>query len=270
MAKLATFLRRYWFVIALGFTGQAQLTLAIPKDAHKNTTQRPSQSKDLVQILRSTLPKDKYTQWIFNLLFTPPVPPTTATITTYLPYAGRTIGNIHLDKHDALPAQAHGKRSLLHIMLPVTKNGALLNLLAFSIGDVISPQKLVDSQALLNKPPYIKEAVITVQEREDDKDTVDVHITTKDRFPISTGLDVETLSVFVTHNNLLGWGHLWKNQVFYDQGLGYGTIYRASNIKQSGVTGELLYVNVQNKGIKSAQIFKEFTHQTDYAFKVEE
>lgn len=266
-------LRKYWIILLLYFIGQVSVTLAKPLTKPKKVPDDKANnallSEDLAQQLERKLLKNKFTQWLLNLLFVPLTPQKQPTIASYLPYQGMQIGRIQLDKQGALHAKAFENRHLVNIILPTTRDGVIWDLLSFASGGIIIPQQLIASQERLNKCAHIKEAEITVQEREDSRDAVDVHIATQDQFPISLGLDIDKPSLLVTHNNLFGWGHLLENRLLYDQGPGYSVTYRVSDIKKTGITSALQYLTAPQKGIKKFSIDRHFTNQPDYAGRVE-
>lgn len=267
-------LRRYWIILLLCLTCQVHSIsakpLTEPEEMLNDKANNALLSEDLPQQLRRKLPKNRFTQWLLNILFS--VPQTSQkqlTIASYLPYQGMPIGRIKLDKQGAWKAKSPGNTQLFHIFLPTTRDGVILDQLSFASGEIIVSNQLIASQERLNQCTYIKEAKITIQAQEGSKDTVDVCIATQDRFPISLGLDSKKSSLLATHDNLFGWGHILENRVFYNHGLGYNVIYRAPNIKNSGVTGALQYLTARRKGIKRARVFRKFTRQTGFAGKVE-
>jgi hypothetical protein len=266
--------RRYWIILLLHLTCQVHLILAKqltePKEVLNDEVNNSVLSEDLPQQLKRKLPKNKFIRWLLNCLFTiPQIPQKQVTIAAYFLHQRMYVGRIQLSKQGAWKTKIPGRKQLVHMLLPTTRDGVILDQLSFVLGGIIVPQQLIASQERLNECTYIKEAKITLQKREGSRDTVDVHIATQDRFPISLGLDSAKPSLLVTHNNLFGWGHSLENRLLYDHGLGYGAIYRAPDIKNSGVTSELQYLTAPKKGVKKASIFRNFTHQTAYAGKVE-
>ena len=227
-------------------------------------------SEQLTQQLKKRYLRNKSTRWLFKLLFTDtPGSQKKLFVAPYLPYEGKTIGLIQLDKQKGWNVDAFTWKRLASIVLMTTKDWVILDELSFMSGDSVVLQHLIDSQDRLNKLPHIKQARITVQERNGSDDTVDIRIYTKDRFPISLDINPNKSALSITHHNLVGWGHVLKNEFLYDQGIGYGITYRAPNIKQSGIIGELQYRSTQKKGIKRLRVFKNFTDEFPYAGKIE-
>ncbi len=270
------FLRKSWIVLLLYFTCQvpslsAQQRLTAHEAVCNDTANNALLSaEDLVQQLSKKLPKSRFTQWLLNFLFThPQALQAQLTIASYLPYDGRTIGLIQLEKQGALRTDSAKRKHLTSILFPTTKDWVILNQLSFVSGDTLVPHKLVASQERLNRLLHIKKTTITVKEREGSSHTADVYITTKDRFPIIPGLDFDKPGVSITHNNLFGWGHLLQNKFLYDQGLGYSITYSIPSTKQSGGVGRLQYLHTQKKSIKRLLICRNFTDQTNYAGKIE-
>ena len=266
-------LRKYWIILLLYFICQVSLTwakpLTKPEKLPNDKANNALLSEDLAQQLERKLPQNKFTQWLLNFLFVPSTPQKQRKIASYLPYQGMHIGRIQLDKQGAWNAKSSGNKQLIHIFLPTTRDGVIWDQLSFASGGIIIPQELIASQERLNKCAHIKEAEITVQEREDSRDTVDVYVATQDQFPISLGLDIDKPSLLVTHNNLFGWGHLLENRLLYDQEPGYSVTYRVAEIKKTGITSTLQYLTAPKKGIKSVGVFRDFTNHTDYAGRVE-
>jgi hypothetical protein len=258
-------LRVYRIILLCCLICQVNLASAQEPTRHKevpnDNTSNLLLSEDLVQQLTSRLPRNKLTQWLLNFLFHPQALKKKAITTAYLPYERKRIGCIKLDKHGTSRTNTDTWVQLAKIICPTTKDEVILSQLDFLSGDRLVSQQLLASQDRLNALPYIKEAKITVKEQRDNRDTIDVHITTQDRWPINLGVDGEKPSLSITHNNLFGWGHIWQHHFFYNQGLGYNTTY----IQQSGVTGELQYLATQKKGITRISIFRDFTNQVDYA-----
>ena len=261
-------LRVYWIILLCCLTCQVNLASAKEPTRHKevpnDNTSNSLLSEDLVQQLIRRLPRNKPTQWLLNFLFPPQALKKKPIITAYLPYEGKSIRCIQLDKHRASRTNAANWGQLAKIICPTTKDRVILSQLGCLSGDRLVSQQLLASQDRLNKLPYIKEAKITVQDRGDNRDTIDVHITTQDRWPISLGVNLAKPSLSITHNNLFGWGHVWQHHFSYSQGPEYNTTYT----QQSGVTGELQYLATQKKGITRIGIFRDFTNQIDYAGRV--
>jgi hypothetical protein len=200
--------RKSWIVLIGCLIHTAPLASAKQLSAH-HTTNDALLSEDLVQKLRQKCPKNKLTEWLLSLLFTQPqAPRNKMTLASYVPYAGKTIGLIRLEKAGPLRTEACTWKRLAGIVLTTTQDWVILGQLSFVSGAKIVPQQLIDSQERLSNLAHIKDAQITVQECSNSKDHVDIHIITKDRFPISLDLALDKPSLSLTHNNLFGWGHL--------------------------------------------------------------
>lgn len=189
-------------------------------------------------------------------------------LTDFSPHVGKTIGCVYINKQGAWLPQAGPWRSLISILLSTTKDELIRARLTFSQGGKLVVHQLIDSQQQLNAFAQIKEAAITVQERLDDPETVDVCVNTKDRLPIRFELDLGMPALVVAHNNLWGLGHILRNCLLYDQGIRYGVTYVAPNIRQSGIKATLQYANAQKKSIKRLCIGKDFDARTAYAGQV--
>ncbi|MFM2428598.1 MAG: hypothetical protein RL012_482 [Bacteroidota bacterium] len=268
-------LRKSWIVLLFFLTCAVPLLSAKQLTAdqevyHHDTANDTLLSEDLAQQLRRRFPKNGFTRWLLNcLLIRTQALQTELTTASYLPYEGKTIGLIRLDKQGVFRTEAFGWKHLAGIVFTTTKDWVILDQLSFVSGDSIVPQQFIDSQERLRNLAHIKDAQITVQEHRSSRDAIDVHITTKDRFPIRLSLDIDKPSLLINHNNLFGWGHVWENRFLYDQGLGYSITYRVPNIHNSGLTGELQYLNAPKKGVKRVCVFRNFTDQTAYAGNVE-
>lgn len=265
-------LRAYWIILLL-CCPTCQFNLASAKEPCKHqeaSHDSPGDlqvSEDLVQQLTRRLPNDKLAQWLLALLFThPQAPKRKSTTATYLPYEGKNIGCIWLDRHGAASTNTPNWGQLAKIICPTTKARVILRQLGCLPSGSLVSQQLLASQDLLNELAYIKEAKITVKETEDNRDTVDVHITTQDLWPmaINLGFHSEKPAFCMTHNNLFGWGHVWQHCFLYNQGLGYNSTY----IQPSGVTSELQYLATQKKDIKKISISRDFTDQIDHAGRI--
>lgn len=224
-------LRKSWIVLLVCLTCAVPALAAKQLTTHKavnNTANDALLSEDLAQQLGRRCPKNKFTQWLLNFLFTrPQAPPKKLTIASYLPYEGKTIDLIRLDKQGVFRTEAFRWKRLASIVLTTTKDWVILGQLSFVSGGNIVSQQLIDSQERLSNLAHTKDAQITVQEHSSSRDTVDV-CTTKDRFPISLGLSLDEPSLSLTHNNLFGWGHLLQHQVFYKRKKGWDIALRTT------------------------------------------
>ncbi|MHA7877579.1 MAG: hypothetical protein ACX93T_01490 [Bacteroidota bacterium] len=263
-------LQRSWFIFIYCFLLTCQGLNAQQSATHKEAcnavAHRFSIAENIFKQLNHQLHSNKLMQWVSSgISASSQRPQRDASIALYLPYRGKTIGLIRLEKHGVWRLEQSRWNSLVSILFPTTKDSVILNELSFVPGDTIIPHQLLASQERLNKLSFIKEANIAIQVCHDSKDAADLHITIQDQLPIGIGLDAHDFGLSITHNNLNGWGHILENKLVYNKGLGYGIKYRAPNINNTGITGELQYLHTPRKKIQGLQVFRGFDDQTDHA-----
>src|SRR5690606_19686534 len=101
-------------------------------------------------------------------------------------------------------------------------------------GDLLHPEKVQDAERILRDLPFIKDARILPIDSLSSEDSVTLQVLTQDVFAYSFGMDfygAKGGSFDLTHNNFLGLGHQFTNQVSYNRAFaerkfGYGLTYR--------------------------------------------
>ena len=264
--------RKYWLILLflLCFARPIARAAAESVAEHKEARENLGASwlaKDLEQRLRGFFAHDFLVQKLLDKIFirSQPAPPYTVMPKSFLLHKGKTITNITLHKHGRASSQGIWWQAMLHKITPTTKDWVIWEQLPFAVGDRLAPQQLLKGEKNLDKLPFIGHTKIEVKACADNNDVVDVHVTTQDRFPITVGLASVGLGASLGYNNLLGWGHSLQGQLLYQQGLGYGSTYRAPNIRSSGVTSEGQYLYTPKKTTCCLRAFRKFDGQADYA-----
>ncbi len=189
-----------------------------------------------------------------------------AAATPFVLHEGKVIGNIYLHKRPVFGVTEVRWQRLLNKVMPVTQDWVIHDQLHFAVGDRVVGQQLLRSEQRLAQLPFIGEAQIEVEECLQDDGAVDVRVTTQDQLPLAFTLDALEGELAVAYNNLLGWGHMLQNRFFFFQpGLGYGFTYRAPDIRRSGITGELAYLNRPRKKHYGGRVFSPFDDEDGYA-----
>jgi hypothetical protein len=171
---------------------------------------------------------------------------------------GSVVGEIRIKKLDVFgpsvtdtTQRATRRLSRLYNSLHVkTHNRVLRNQLLLKKGDLLTTTELADSERIIRTLPFIRDARLLVQPRNDGSDTVDLLLITEDVIPYSfSGRPRGWIegSVSIGNRNILGTGHELDNTITVDsdqpQQIGYAGVYRLPNIRGSFVQADLRYTN---------------------------
>ncbi len=134
----------------------------------------------------------------------------------YTPYEGKVIRNIKIQvlkpfgptiSDTNLPVVSTWGKALNRSHINTNKR-TIEKKLMFSKYDRVDPLEFVENTNELTRLPYLQDATIIVSEST--KDSVDVLILAKDKFPWLPGIniyDVNKMTFFLRHVNILGLGH---------------------------------------------------------------
>jgi hypothetical protein len=205
--------------------------------------------------------RNRFSWELYRLVYNPPhtdedTIPSRKTLSTtpFLPYEGITINRIYFFKIDpfgpSLDDPGGEPESWLarfgNWLQIDTRDFVIRNNLLFSEGDTIDPVMLSESERLLRKRSFIRDARIRVI-KSDDK-SADIFVITKDTWPVMVDGNfgnTDSLALRLINRNVAGTGQrlthdiLLKNQTK----LGYRGRYAIENISGSFINGEVLYKN---------------------------
>lgn len=238
--------------------------VAAPLKHKEESCKKPSGgSADLEGWLRNFFRHDFLIHKFLDGIFVPPDQP--AMPASFSRNKGKKIRSITLHQQGGWGRPDSWWRNILGKITPLTSDSLINEQLLFSIGDRLVPQQLLQSEAGLNKLPFVAKANIEVQTRTDRSDMVDIHVTTRDQLPLNWALNPLGLKGSLGYDNLLGWGYNLQGQLLYQQGIGYGVAYKAPNIGGSGATGELEYRYTPQETIRRLQACRKLDDQVRYA-----
>ncbi len=144
-----------------------------------------------------------------------------------------------------------GTRILNHLHRN-TREWVIRNNLFFKVKEPLDAYQMADNERYLRSLEFIQDARILVDCIEDEPDSVDVTIVTKDLFSLSGELGELTSSRFygnVSNANVLGlaqkvkFSMLWDNQ--RDPGFGYQFEYTKNNVAGTFINGSAGYTNIK-------------------------
>jgi hypothetical protein len=131
-----------------------------------------------------------------------------------------------------------------------TKPYLLHNNLIINSGERLDPLKLADNERLLRETSYLHDAKIYLKDVGANSDSVDVYIVTKDVWPRTFDLRVNSFhggSLSLWDRNILGLGHEIQNTVFWDgnekEAWGYEGNYSVPNIGGTFIRGRARYLD---------------------------
>ncbi|WP_084372727.1 hypothetical protein [Reichenbachiella faecimaris] len=177
----------------------------------------------------------------------------------HLPIFGATVKDTTIYK----PSKFSKPINKAHVY---TRDWVIRRNLTFQSGDRINPEDLVDSERLIRRLRYIKEARVMVNERPGD-DQADIAVVTQDVFPYSLILSPnnDNDAMFgITSINIGGIGHEFEYDYIRNGGSDF--FYRVANISGTFIDGELNYSHHFLRTGAGANLERDFvTQQTKYA-----
>lgn len=143
----------------------------------------------------------------------------------YTPYKGKVIRDIKIQvlkpfgptiSDTNLPVVSEWGAAInkSHIS---TQKSTIRRKLMFEKYDQVDPYELVENTNDLSNLPYLQDATIIVSDAS--KDSVDILVIAKDKFPWLPGIDIysiDKMTAYLTHVNILGMGHSVKAGVTMD------------------------------------------------------
>lgn len=173
-------------------------------------------------------------------------------------YEGKIIKSIVFDQVQILDGSVYDTTStkgsslgqFLNKSYAPTKNKVLQNSIRFNEHEPVNPRILSDNERILRTLPYMEDAKIYILPVENEPDSVNVLVVTKDKYPIGIGGDVKDYNYFIVepyNRNFLGLGHRLGVSMLYNGDenpkFGYGMDYEVDNIMGTFVSGEMGYFN---------------------------
>ncbi|MFO8235635.1 MAG: hypothetical protein R6U04_09555 [Bacteroidales bacterium] len=131
-----------------------------------------------------------------------------------------------------------------------TRKRILRENLLFEEGDQLDPLLLADSERLLRRLQYLKDAKIIVEAQKDDNQSVNVIVVTQDvwskGFNLSlSGLDAGEIALY--DNNILGIGHKFQTDLIFDYfksgNPGFRSLYKIDNLAGTFINSRLYYMD---------------------------
>lgn len=175
-------------------------------------------------------------------------------------YKGKVIRSIEAQQMDfGIPIIDSGKNvknKLTRIANQLHHNSTPSNIkknLFFNVNDRLEPYLLADNERYLRDLSFIRDAKIIVIPVDNQVDSVDIIVLTKDVF--SLGINIQNLSlgnsqVAFTEDNLGGWGNRITIRSLYENNranrFGHGVEYLHRNFEGTFIDGYLGYFNAAN------------------------
>jgi hypothetical protein len=155
-----------------------------------------------------------------------------------------------------------------------TREWVIRNRLLFSEGDTVVPMNISESERILRVTGYFLDAKIKIQEKDFNTDSVDIIVTTKDRWTLTPQLSYNTDDKYgyfgFRDDNFLGLGHKFETIITHDQrkSVGWGGIiqYLASNVAGTFIDAGVFYESNNSNDLKELSFSKPFvTTETEWA-----
>jgi hypothetical protein len=158
---------------------------------------------------------------------------------------------------------SNGAEKIVNFFHIKSRRFNIKNHLLFSKGDSLDPLKIKESERVIRTSNYIHDALITVEPINDTGDSVDVFVTTQDRWSISpSGSNGPTKSFTVTDNNVMGFGQQFQQTVstrgFMDSGYFYNGSYSVPYIRNTFITAAGFYNTDYQNDNKGLQLSRSF------------
>ncbi|MFP3860046.1 MAG: hypothetical protein ACLFUW_04415 [Bacteroidales bacterium] len=195
-------------------------------------------------------------------------------------FAGKMIDSIKFHQLDVFGASVDDTlfqdiawyKEVGNWMHITTRKHILRDNILFSEGDNIDPLLIADSERLLRRLPYLKDARILIEEHPVEKNRVNVIVITQDVWSKGFNLDLSGLDageIDVYDNNIFGIGHKLQNDLIFDYfktgNPGFRTLYRVDNIAGTFIDSRLTYMDAfDNKqyGLEASRDF--FSYKTNW------
>ena len=265
--------------------------LADTVDYYQTKNRTPEKADNFFKSVGSSMSKNRVSRFLYKRLFSvrtkkkDDVTRVEVSENPYMKYDGKVIDSFtfrYLDIFGTsiIDTTKRSKSSFVGFMNKLhfhTRQNVVVHNLLLNEGTVLHPTELADNERVLRTLPFIKDARIMVEEPDSNSYKVNLHVVTKDVFPLKFDIssNVFRTSLFgVSNINLFGTGHEletnWITNDLNDGSFGYDHYYRIPNIKGLFVTSEFNYANSFNKEGVGVRAFRGFlTPEIKYAGGVE-
>lgn len=187
-------------------------------------------------------------------------------------YDGKTIGQVVIVRNNVFDRDTErwGERKV-NAIHRLTRESQIRKDLFIRPGDVFDAATIIRNRRLIRSRDYISDVSIEAVPADADTSTVDLIVTTRDKWTIS--LDAEVSSngnsfVKLYDDNILGWGHMFAISTYinYKNGHYGGNVfeYENPNIMGTFFSGRLIAGHGFDHTDYGAEIKKEFIRPTDY------
>lgn len=236
-----------------------------------------ARNQRLYDSLRSKTGRHAVPRLLYGMLFRHPTRDTTASgrvtdeNTLLRPYAGKTIGDIRIERKQVFNPDGNWLRRTGNKIHALTRERVIRRDLLFDAGDPLDPELIVRNKQLLRERPYISDVEIAVQPDSLDTTRVDLVIRTRDSWTITVdgGWHSEGRTMVGLHDaNIFGTGNTLKvNTNFSRKDFSYGgnTVeYEIPNVLGTFYTAEAGGGRDFYNTTLDLQLRKEFLRPTDY------
>ncbi|MGE5437654.1 MAG: hypothetical protein ACM3O3_10535 [Syntrophothermus sp.] len=154
-----------------------------------------------------------------------------------------------------------------------TKDWVVKNNLLFKEGDLVEPEKLSESERLIRNSNYAIDAKITVVPSSTSNDSVEVIVTSKDKWTITPKFSYNTQQknsyAGFKDDNIIGLGHIVDASVTYDEskmiGMGVDLNYSAINVAGTFINANVQYEKNKKIDFKGLNLEKPlFSTETNW------
>lgn len=188
-------------------------------------------------------------------------------------YEGKAIKNIYYDQTEILDGSVYDTTAtkttsfgrFLSKSYSPTKTRVLQNNVRFKEHERVNPRIFSDNERILRTLPYMEDAKIFITPVENEPDSVNVSVVTKDKYPIGISGDVKDIDYIVVepyNRNFLGMGHrLGATMEYKGSGykkLGYGMDYEIDNVMGTFISAEMAYLNSYKTEVFATRFEKPF------------
>ncbi len=236
-------------------------------------------SEKFYDSLESRAANTKITRVLFSLLFksssenVTDLKPITRAEDAFIPFEGKIIGNITLNKVPVLEGSVQDTSRVLNTWYGKALNKVHVNTqtkilkqnILFQSGDEVDPYTLADNERILRQLSSIRDAKIYLKPRINDPDIVDVEVVTQDVISLGASFNynkVNNFSFDIYDRNILGTTRDFQVSYYFNEHEvpkhGYGLQYRVPNFWGTFVQGTFLYEDTYFRKQISMNLMRNF------------
>lgn len=241
------------------------------------TTSDVQKSDRMYDSLEAKSNRRAFSRLLHDVLFRRPVRDTTSTgairdeAKDFLPYDGKTIGEITIERDQIFDKKSRGLRRYANAVHLLTQENIVRRDLLFKSGDRMDMDLIVRNEQLLRSRSYISDADIIASVNPLDTNVVDVLVRTRDSWSISFDGEWRTqnrATVEIFDENILGLGDKLSIKTYFtrsfDEYGGNMFTYNSPNILGSFFTGTFKLGRNFEERYREVGISKEFITPNDY------